>query len=181
VTLDLFAERGATMSPDRVYRYRLWRTWGDPSQRIVFVGLNPSTADESEDDPTIRKCIGFGKRWGFGRLDMLNLFAVRSTDPGGLPTDLERAIGPCNDEALTSAMTSAARVVWAWGSPALARVRRMIAVRLDFWVNLPAGTVEHGTLGPRLLSGAPRHPLMLAYSTPFLREGSVTAGAKNVR
>lgn len=63
---------------------------------MVFIGLNPSTADEEMDDPTIRKCINFAKGWGYGEIIMVNLFAFRSTDPSLLIRD-ENPVGPDND------------------------------------------------------------------------------------
>jgi hypothetical protein len=72
----------ALFSSDRRYRYWLLRTWDLEKPRVAFVGLNPSTADEREDDPTIRRCIGFAKLWGYGGLLMLNMYAFRSTKPG---------------------------------------------------------------------------------------------------
>jgi hypothetical protein len=90
---------GATFSKDRRYRYRLWRSWGDPELRCVFVGLNPSTADESNDDPTIRKCVGFAKLWGFGAVDVVNLFAFRSTDPARRDIGLRCSeVNGCNSQ-----------------------------------------------------------------------------------
>ena len=70
-------------SLDRVYRYALWRCWGDPDRDgyLAFIGLNPSTADEQNDDPTIRRCIGFAKSFGCGNLLMLNLYAFRTVSP----------------------------------------------------------------------------------------------------
>jgi len=70
----------ARFSSDGRYRYFLTRVWDDTKEPVVFIGLNPSTADEVKDDPTIRRCIGYAKAWGFGGLIMLNLFAYRSTD-----------------------------------------------------------------------------------------------------
>ena len=67
-------ETSAVLSPCRQYRYALWRKWADGPQ-VLFVMLNPSTADESVDDPTIRRCISFAKAWGFGSLSVGNLFA----------------------------------------------------------------------------------------------------------
>lgn len=74
----------ATFSEDRVYRYTLIREWDEKLPTVAFIGLNPSTADENLDDPTIRRCTGFASRWGYGRLLMLNLFAYRATKPSDL-------------------------------------------------------------------------------------------------
>ena len=88
----------AVFSEDRVYRYELWRRWGG-GDVVVFIGLNPSTADESMNDPTIRRCIGFAKDWGYGGLCMLNLFAFRATDPAVMKA-ADDPVGPQNDETL---------------------------------------------------------------------------------
>lgn len=74
----------AILSVDRKYRYVLTRTWDETLPNIMFVGLNPSTADETTDDPTIRRCINFAKSWGYGGLYMVNLFAYRSTNPNNI-------------------------------------------------------------------------------------------------
>ncbi|MCU7816788.1 MAG: DUF1643 domain-containing protein [Candidatus Thiodiazotropha sp. (ex Rostrolucina anterorostrata)] len=79
--LLLEADIGAVLSPDRDYRYSLWRIWQPDDPYALFIGLNPSTADEYENDPTIRRCIRFAKDWGFGGLYMANLFAIRATKP----------------------------------------------------------------------------------------------------
>ncbi len=162
--LPLGFDSGATMSVDRLYRYRLWRSWGSREHRCVFVGLNPSTADEQRDDPTIRKCVGFAKRWGFGAIDMVNLFAWRSTDPTGLLT-APMPVGADNDAFLREAFDGAHRIVWAWGRHT-ARVREMVRRRTrDAWFSARRDC-ETGTLG-LAQDGSPRHPLMLAYVTPF--------------
>jgi hypothetical protein len=159
-------QRGAELSLDNLYRYRLWRVWGDGDRRCVFVGVNPSTADATKDDPTIRKCVGFAKRWGFGALDMVNLFAFRSTDQRVL-CDLKDPVGPENADSLREVLDLASRVVWAWGSGKTPGVRRLIDAELErsSWYTMPNGC-EAGTLG-RTKDGYPRHPLMLSYATPF--------------
>lgn len=81
---DLFRQMDSTavFSPCREYRFELWRRWGaDDDPFAMFIGLNPSTADETKDDPTIRRCIRFAKDWGYGGLLMANAFAYRATDP----------------------------------------------------------------------------------------------------
>jgi hypothetical protein len=122
----LFPVRRTTLSPDRLYRYTLWREWvtsGDllshetalqKSSYAMFVGLNPSTADETKDDPTIRKCIGFAKRWGYGALCMTNLFAFRATDPRQMKGH-PKPIGDDNDRWLVACAREAGIIVAAWG------------------------------------------------------------------
>ncbi len=157
---------GATLSACRQYRYRLWRTWGDRDRRCVFVGVNPSTADEREDDPTIRKCVGFAKRWGFGAIDMVNLFAWRDTDQRGLLT-APNPVGIENDCRILQAFDGATRIVFAWGRGKTAPVRKIIRMRVAAEsAMLRYGRAERGCLG-RTEDGFPRHPLMLAYETRF--------------
>jgi hypothetical protein len=154
---------GATFSKDRRYRYRLWRAWGDPELRCVFVGLNPSTADESNDDPTIRKCVGFAKRWGFGAVDVVNLFAFRSTEPMALLA-AEDPVGRDNGYHLSLALKHAKRIVWAWGSHGT-RIQRLILSQAAS-VRATRRLCKVGTLGIAK-DASPRHPLMLAYATAF--------------
>jgi hypothetical protein len=71
-------DRYAVFSPCRRYRYELGQIWAGEENVAVFVGLNPSTANEHVDDPTIRRCIRFARDWGYGGLVMLNLFALVS-------------------------------------------------------------------------------------------------------
>jgi hypothetical protein len=87
----------AISSPCRTYRYSLFRVWNPKFPSVMFVGLNPSTADEQEDDPTVRRCVGFARKWNFGGLILVNLFAYRSTDPAGL-LEAEDPVGPGNDK-----------------------------------------------------------------------------------
>lgn len=82
-------QTGAEFSPCKTYRYALWRRWSD-APPVLFVMLNPSTANESQDDPTIRRCISFAKQWGHGGIIVGNLFAFRSP----YPTDLSNSHRP---------------------------------------------------------------------------------------
>lgn len=117
-------EKWAKLSADRQYRYVLGRRWA-PGPALAVIGHNPSTADEAEDDATIRRCVGFAKRDDFGALLMLNLCAWRSTDPEAL-TLVSDAVGPDNDFWLRRVVTgddfgngtsgTVGRVVAAWGA-----------------------------------------------------------------
>jgi len=110
--------KSAILSSDRKYRYVLRRRWDRSAQSVMFIGLNPSTADENDDDPTIRRCIAYAKAWGFGGLIMVNLFAWRSTLPLGL-WDAPDAVGPDNLLHLINEQSNSALHIAAWGDGAL--------------------------------------------------------------
>lgn len=107
----------AAFSPDYRYRYALWRDTGalGAEGTVLFVGLNPSTADETADDPTIRRCIRFARDWGYARLAMANAYAFRSTDPAGL-ADAEDPVGPENDAWLQKLAGGCEERIAAWGA-----------------------------------------------------------------
>ena len=161
---------GAVFSPGAhpAYRYKLWRTWDNTAPVVAFVSLNPSTADEYEDDPTIRRDIGFAQAWRFGGLVKLNLFGYRSTDPGGL-LSVDDPVGPDNDAAIVEVVRDVARVVLAWGShssPASLGAlvaHRAAAVRERVMTHARG---EVGDLGVNA-DGQPRHPLYLPKATGF--------------
>src|SRR5262245_52290853 len=104
----------AAFSRCRRYRFALWRRWASGPQ-VLFVMLNPSTADEDCDDATIRRCIGFARSWGFGAMAAGNLFALRSTSPTVLKTS-RRPVGRGNDAWLVRLQSTSAVVVAAWGN-----------------------------------------------------------------
>ena len=104
----------ATLSLCRRYRYNLWRGWGESESYVMFVGLNPSTADETADDPTIRRCVAYSKSWGYSRLCMTNLFAYRATQPADMMAAAD-PVGPANNVWLRELAKGAAVVVAAWG------------------------------------------------------------------
>jgi hypothetical protein len=165
------SDDGATFGTDRRHRYHLWRSWASREHRCVFVMLNPSKADEQDGDLTVTKCATFARSWGFGALDVVNLFALVSTDP----TALERAayadaVGPENDATIVNVVANAHRIVWAWGSHTR-RVNELVATRRRelltlLGTGLPRPHPENGTLG-KTQDGSPRHPSRLAYATRF--------------
>lgn len=140
------------------YRYRLWRSWAPARGRCVFVMLNPSTADASQDDATIRRCVDFVTRWDFGCLDVVNLYALRSTDPKSLRSHAD-PIGPRGDIAIEDAVQGARRVVAAWGTNATAARHRSVLAALRRTV--PDVLVHLGLTK----AGFPRHPLYLPAAT----------------
>lgn len=154
----------------RQYRYTLWREWDcdlltgtaddlpHSSQFLQVIALNPSTADETKDDPTIRRCIDFAKRWGFGALCMTNLFAWRDT----LPANMKKAedpIGPDNDQWLTDCAKGAGLILAAWGKHGSYLHRADLVVRLL----ARNGATVHclRTNG----DGSPQHPLYIPADT----------------
>jgi len=104
----------AELSHCLLYRYALWRRWGSGPQ-VLFVMLNPSTADEKTDDPTVRRCIGFAKAWGFGSLAVGNLFAYRATSPAELYSTLD-PVGSENDRWLRLLHEESSLTLAAWGN-----------------------------------------------------------------
>ena len=108
--------RSAILSDARLYRYVLWRKWDESKPFVMFIGLNPSTADETDDDPTIRRCISFAKSWGFGGLAMVNLWSWRCTDPKDLLLKTYDPVGPDNDEYLIETGRACSLIICAWGN-----------------------------------------------------------------
>lgn len=153
-TPDMEARAGAVIQGS--YRYLLWRIWDNSRSRVAFVMLNPSTADAVYDDPTIRKCIGFADRWGYGGILVANLYAWRATDPRKL-RQVPDPVGIANDTAIRTAVTSSKGVVVAWGRHARKeRAREVCAlIREAGQVPLCIGYTK---------SGHPIHPLMQPYS-----------------
>ena len=136
----------------RIYRYSLTRTWAADGPRACFVLLNPSTADAHKNDPTIRRCQGYAVAWGAASLEIVNIFALRSTDPAGLRR-VEDPIGPRNNGAIRRAIARADTVVAAWGNHGSyldrsTTVRRLLRDTPAQCLGLTA-------------SGEPKHPLYL--------------------
>lgn len=169
IGIDLGMEyTNAILSDCDRYRYELTRRWDD-GPLLEFIMLNPSTADASTDDPTIRRCIGFAKRWGYGALVVRNLFALRATNPGALlaywtgslaggdyrggADDLSPAIGPANFDYLKR--DDADCTIAAWGAHAAALEWHAAGNRIErrelFCLGTNAG-------------GSPKHPLYVPSS-----------------
>ncbi|HHB94299.1 MAG TPA: DUF1643 domain-containing protein [Campylobacterales bacterium] len=108
-------QKNAIFSKDRKYRYILSRIWDETKPMIMIIGLNPSIADEREDDPTIRRCISFSKSWGYGGVYMLNLFAFRATQPSNM-FEAMNPIGSENDNFIEIYSKKVDKIVCAWGN-----------------------------------------------------------------
>lgn len=165
-------EYGATLSDCGRYRYALWRRWKDwfTYGQVIFIGLNPSTADAETDDHTIRKMMGFARHWGFGGMVVCNLFAFRATLPPHM-MNAEDPIGTENDEIISGYVRhrgtdkpSGYSIICCWGNHGTFKNRdRCVFDLFDTNPYCPE---------PRCLgltkAGHPKHPARLAYNTPAL-------------
>lgn len=151
----------ARFSKCGLYRYTLARKWDPASESIAFIGLNPSTATEADDDPTIRRCIDFAQRWGYGGLIMLNLFAFRSTDPDGMKSAAE-PVGIENDYWIMAICQNAGATVAAWGVHGEHLNRDRVVVS-----QFRAKMIPLKCLG-MTKDGLPRHPLYLNKRTELV-------------
>jgi len=141
-------KKSAVFSTCNQYRYSLSRVWDIKRKPALFIGLNPSTANETEDDPTIRRSMYYAYNWGFGGIIMVNLFAFRAT----MPIDLKKAklpIGEENNKFIIECQKKASIVIVAWGNNGalLSRDKEV----LDFITNPMCLKVNK--------SGQPAHPL----------------------
>ncbi|MGH2444150.1 MAG: DUF1643 domain-containing protein [Chloroflexota bacterium] len=143
--------RDATLDVTGAYRYLLIRSWDSELPCLCWILLNPSTADPTRDDPTIRRCISFSAAWGYGTLRVVNLFGFRSCRPAGLRTAAD-PVGPENELFVRSAIDASDASIVGWGVHGAFRTR-------DQAVN---SMLESGTLClGRTQEGHPRHPLYL--------------------
>lgn len=153
----------AVFSPCRKYRYILWRRWGADWDKnyAMFIGLNPSTADETLDDPTIRRCVGYAKAWGYSGLCMANLFAYRATDPKDM-LGVASPVGEENDAHLLKHSEAAGIVIAAWGNHGTHGARHLQVKRMIS--NLHCLKITK--------TGMPGHPLYLSKELkPILFDG----------
>jgi hypothetical protein len=169
---DKAVESGATFSSCQRYRYRLWRTWDSSLQSMVCIGLNPSTADATNDDPTIRRVIGFAKFWGFGSLVMLNIFAYRATNPLVMLAAPE-PVGPENDATILAEVSKASLILVAWGDSGKTKGK----VRAGAVVKIIGDAGKQALCLGMTRSGSPRHPLYVpADYQPIVYKGHNDAG-----
>lgn len=148
----------AVYSPCERYRYLLTRAWDSAGPKLLFVMLNPSTATEAQNDPTVERCQRRARALGFGSFRVTNIFAYRATDPRRMRAEAD-PIGPDNDAAIAQSALWADQVICAWGShgrhlgrgPQVAALLRQTGVAL-----------YHLGLNQ---DGQPRHPLYIGYAT----------------
>ena len=158
---------GAAFSDsNRRFRYALWRFWEPSGDKLFFLGLNPSTANDIKDDPTIRRLIGFAKSWGFGGLFAGNLFSLVSADPANLwfTPSPEQPNGP-NDSAIKRMRELSTKVMVGWGNEgrnAGTRPGEVLAL-----IGQPVFCIK------TTKAGEPGHPLYMPLSSqlqPYVRE-----------
>lgn len=147
-------------SPDERYRFSLQRLWHEQRPMLNIIGLNPSTADATRDDPTIRRCLTLARRLGCGELVVTNLFAFRATSPADMRAQAD-PVGPNNDMVIEAWAEVAKYVVVAWGTHGAFRDRHAEVTRMVQRIR-----PEVFCLG-RTKDGYPRHPLYLPSATPL--------------
>lgn len=161
-----WAQSGAILSDCGTFRYRLWRIWRPELKRVLWVMLNPSTADASQDDPTIRKCAAFAKKWGCGGIEVVNLYAFRTPSPAELKASGYR-VGPDNLIFLKSMLRNAMNhsiAVAAWGAHAQPSMGR--------WLRDEAAVAGLPLHFLRLnKGGSPAHPLYLPLDSGLMEWG----------
>ena len=165
-----FWRNGAEFSPDRRYRYRLWRCWGI-GPMLMVIGLNPSTADEATDDPTVRRCVGYAQAWGFAGLRVLNVSGFRSTDPLPMLRSLRMADDYEYRQKNLNVVRSEARITIAEGGAVLAAwgahgARDGLGEMMTHW--LERDHVPVACLG-LTKDKQPKHPLYLPKNAQPLR------------
>ncbi len=164
---DCFTMSDAQFSPCRTWRYTLTRQWGPLLPTVNFIGLNPSTADETTLDPTCRRCVGFAKAWGFGTYVMTNIFAYRSTDPKAL-LSVDDPVGPENDAMIIEEAWGADLVIAAWGVHGALNERGAQVTKMLQEIGVAVfclGTTK---------AGHPKHPLYLPKSVKPQLYGGMT-------
>lgn len=154
--------RGAILSRDGVYRYLLTRTWDRALKPLLYIMLNPSTADAVVDDPTIRVCMSRARLVGYGGIRVLNLFALRSKSPEALHRHAD-PIGPDNDMVIRTELSARPHVVCAWGAWGRIKDRdRQVMQRCrDAECQTWAIKLNH--------DGTPTHPLRRSISSPLIQ------------
>lgn len=153
---DAYIEKDAKLSVDRMHRYVLRRSWDNNLPTCNFIGLNPSSADETSDDPTIRRCIGFSKSFGCGELLMTNIFSIRSAYPRILRIrPVDETNSDENNEYITSVAAKSKIVIAAWGTMGNIGGRDAQVVEMLRRNNIPILCLGVTS------TGFPRHPLYL--------------------
>jgi len=151
----------AILSPDRKYRYVLDRIWDHfNGKSVLFICLNPSTADENADDRTSRRCINYAKCWGYGGMQMVNLFALRSKNPEDLRIS-DDPVGPDNDKYIKMLAKTADMIILGWGNDGTYLDRDMDCIALIRYPHSSRMTKNIPHYLQLTKDGNPQHPLYL--------------------
>ena len=145
------------------YRYLLWREWDCESKTVAFIMLNPSRADAEFNDPTITRCIKFAQTWGYGRLEVVNLFAYRTAHPSVLK-QTAKPVGEQNDQYILKTVQQSEQVILAWGNHGTWQKQDLHILKLLKNYTHPSWCArERAPLYCFGLTkkGCPRHPLYL--------------------
>jgi hypothetical protein len=130
VIMKKYESKGAEFGIERKYRFSLWRIWNQPAGLVMFIGLNPSTADESQNDRTIQRVEGIVRHWGYGGFYMMNLFPLVSPYPERLKEFLETPFHDIedreNDFWIEKISARCCMTVFAWGNFKEAKERAKI-------------------------------------------------------
>lgn len=149
---------GAVFSDCERYRYRLWRVWDESKPKACFVMLNPSTATHEVLDPTVSRCKTRAETLGYGGLEVVNIFALRSTDPKELYR-VSDPVGPENFSAISDAVLESDITICAWGGHGgLLEIGEAIGGAISFFLPEKAHYLRINS------DGSPAHPLYLPYS-----------------
>ena len=150
--LSLANDTGAILSDCRTYRYALWRKWNNSNPMVMFVGLNPSTADETKDDPTIRRVKSFASGFGYGGVVMVNLFAFRATKPADMLSASD-PIGLLNKIWIPSIAVQCRSICCAWGANKNTEKQSEVILTMADELDIPTWCLGITK------DGHPRHPL----------------------
>lgn len=151
-------KRGAIFSECRQHRYELWRIWDEENPLVMFIGLNPSTANENDDDPTIKSVVRIAKSNGYGGVYMMNCFSYISTDPKGLC--FEDVANEWNNHLLVAVSSKCQDVIFAWGNFPIVKEKGRDKELSNMFPNAKALHIN--------ANGSPKHPLYCKSSTPLM-------------
>lgn len=151
---------GAVYSECERYRYRLWRNWDHEKPRLCMVMLNPSTATELQNDPTVERCQRRAIEYDCGAVEVVNIFAFRSTDPKALYNPLLNPVGEDNNDCILEATSLADIVLCAWGTHGAYRGR---GHEVESMLRFYDGSKDKLHVLGLNHDGSPKHPLYVGY------------------
>jgi len=146
----------ALFSPDRIYRYSLTRHWGDGDKKILWIGMNPSTADENHNDPTCTREMNYTKDWGYNHYIKCNVMDWRATFPKDIPTEEGKAASAAGREVLLNYAKESTMTIAGWGKLPKKLEHESLAVKTLLLEN----NIPLYVLGLNK-NGSPKHPLYL--------------------